>query len=232
MGKTILLADGDSKTCHLLDAKLSFYGYVVITVSNGEEALRFFDQEKPHLVLLDVMLPKIDGYKVCNELRKISSTPIILFSALDTLTDRIIGFNLGADDYIVKPFSIDELEIRIQSLIRRSHFNDCLKPLFIYVGELTLNLSKRYVIKNDQLVKLTSLEFSLLEVLISKPGKIITRSDIFSILWGYAEFRYVDTRVVDVYICRLRSKLEKDPNNPTLILTIRGKGYMFHEIKH
>ena len=106
MGKTILLADGDSKTCHLLDAKLSFYGYVVITVSNGEEALRFFDQEKPHLVLLDVMLPKIDGYKVCNELRKISSTPIILFSALDTLTDRIIGFNLGADEDGVKE-SID-----------------------------------------------------------------------------------------------------------------------------
>ena len=111
-----------------------------------------------------------------------------------------------------------------------SYARDFFKSLFIYAGELKVNLSRRCVIKNDQLIKLTALEFSLLEVLVSKPGKVIARSDIFSILWGYAEFRYVDTRVVDVYICRLRSKLEKDPNNPTLILTIRGKGYMFHEI--
>tara|TARA_B100000475_G_C14994167_1_gene313555 strand:- start:550 stop:1242 length:693 start_codon:yes stop_codon:yes gene_type:complete len=226
--ETILLADGDLNSRQLLTTKLSSYGYRVVAVSDGEEALFSFAKEKPQLIVLDVMLPKIDGYQVCNKLREISQTPIVLLAALGNVTDRIIGFNLGANDYVIKPFSADELVVRIQSLFKRSYCN----PLFIQIGGLQLNLSKRHVFKNGQLIKLTPIEFNLLEVLISKPGKIVTRSDIFNTLWGYTAFRYIDTRVVDVYICRLRSKLEKNSTSPNLILTVRGVGYMFQEIQH
>ena len=228
--RTILLADGDLNNCHLLTTQLSSYGYSVITASNGEEVLSIFDTAIPHLIILDVMLPQIDGYQVCNKLRRISQIPIILLGALGNVNDRSIGFNLGADDYIVKPFSAYELGARIRSLLKRSYSDNYSTPPFIHIGNLKLNLSKRHVFKNNQLIKLTPMEFKLLEVLISKPGKVITRLEIFGILWGYTTFRYVDTRLVDVYICRLRSKLEKNPNIPNIILTIREKGYMFQEI--
>tara|TARA_B100000683_G_scaffold8301_1_gene9053 strand:- start:18068 stop:18766 length:699 start_codon:yes stop_codon:yes gene_type:complete len=227
--KTILLADGDLNNRRLITKKLSSYGYHVIAVSNGEEALFIFGKKNPHLAIIDVMLPKMDGYQVCNKLREISTIPIVLLTALDTLTDRNIGFNLGADDYIVKPFSINELEVRIHSLLRRYYTNDYYSPLFINVGELKLNLLKKCVFKNKELIRLTTIEFKLLEILISKPGKVVTRSDIFGMLWGYTAFRYVDTRVVDVYIYRLRLKLEENPKKPNLILTVREKGYMFQE---
>jgi|TARA_B100000475_G_scaffold201228_1_gene188101 OmpR family response regulator RpaB len=227
--ETVLIADGDLTSRLILTQKLSNHGYRVITASDGEEALFLFNKEQPHIVLIDVILPKIDGYKVCSKLRNDSSTPIVLLTSLDKLNDRVIGLSLGADDYLIKPFSTEELKIRIRSILQRSYNNNSY-PLFIQIGDLKLNVAKRCVLKKGQPIKLTKIEFKLLEVLLARSGEGLTRLDIFNKVWGYTTFRYLDTRVVDVYIYRLRSKLEKKPSIPTLILTVRGKGYMFQEI--
>jgi OmpR family response regulator RpaB len=226
---TILLADGDPTSRLILKTQLSNYGYHIITTSDGEEALSTFNKGQFHVVLIDIMIPKIDGYKVCSKLRNISSVPIILLAALNSVTDRIIGLSLGADDFLIKPFSVDELNLKLCSLLRRS-YNHYKYPLVIQIGGLKLNLFKKHVYKNDQIIRLTTIEFNLLEILVAKAGKTLTRIDIFDKVWGHTTFRYSDIRVVDVYICRLRSKIEQNPNTPDLILTVRSKGYMFQKI--
>ena len=177
------------------------------------------------------MLPKIDGYGVCRELRKESKVPIIMLTALGGISDRVTGLELGADDYVIKPFSPKELEARIRSVLRRTQ-----KPVtqkanseIFYMGNLKIDTLKRQVFKSNRRIKLTGTEFNLLELLINRAGERLTRTLILDKIWGYIPERYVDTRLVDVHISRLRSKLEEDPSNETYYLNIANS---FQKLKN
>ena len=225
--RTVLVADDDINIRQFLKIRLSYLGYNVILATNGQEVLSILKKEKLDLIILDIMLSQIDGYKVCRILRKFSRVPIILLTALANITDRIRGLDLGADEYLTKPFAPDELEACIRSLLIRSYERNDLNPLVIQVGDLKLDTIKKHVFKGSKLINLTLIEFNLLRLLMNKAGKNLTRTAILDCIWGYTSYRYIDTRVVDVYVHRLRSKLEQDLSTPNLILTIRGKGYMF-----
>ena len=230
----ILVVDDETSIRRILETRLSMIGYDVVSAGDGEEALSVFKKEFPSLVVLDVMMPKLDGYGVCQELRKESDVPIIMLTALGDVADRITGLELGADDYVIKPFSPKELEARIRSVLRRVD-KIALNPGIptsgiINIGFIKIDTNKRQVYKNNQRIRLTGMEFSLLELLVSKAGDPFSRSAILQEVWGYTPERHVDTRVVDVHISRLRAKLEEDPGNPDLILTARGTGYLFQRI--
>lgn len=230
----ILVVDDEINIRRILETRLSIIGYEVITAADGEEALFLYKKEMPNLIILDIMMPKLDGYGVCQEIRKESEIPIIMLTALNDVTDKITGLELGADDYIVKPFSPKELEARVKSILRRveklpsTQSNANLGILSI--GNIKIDSNRRQVYKHNEKIRLTGMEFSLLELLISKSGEPFSRSSILQEVWGYTPERHVDTRVVDVHISRLRSKLEEDPSNPDLILTARGIGYLFQKI--
>ncbi len=229
----ILVVDDEASIRRILETRLSMIGYDVVTASDGEEALTMFRNEDPDLVVLDVMMPKLDGYGVCQELRKESDIPIIMLTALGDVADRITGLELGADDYVVKPFSPKELEARIRSVLRRVEKSQAAgipSSGVIHVNDLRIDTNKRQVYKRDDRIRLTGMEFSLLELLVSRSGEPFSRSEILQEVWGYTPERHVDTRVVDVHISRLRAKLEDDPSNPELILTARGTGYLFQRI--
>jgi OmpR family response regulator RpaB len=203
--------------------------------NNGEEALDIFRKEQPNVIILDIMLPKLNGYKVCSEIRKESKVPIIMLTALGDISDRVTGLELGADDYVIKPFSLKELEARIRSVLRRVNnghiFNANENSSILTIGNIEIDTNKRQVLKNNKQVKLTGIEFNLLKLLVNKAGERLSRASILTDIWGYTPERYIDTRVVDVHISRLRSKLEEDPSNPDLILTARGTGYMFQNLQ-
>ena len=229
----ILVVDDEASIRRILETRLSMIGYDVVTASDGEEALDVFHTQDPDLVVLDVMMPKLDGYGVCQELRKESDIPIIMLTALGDVADRITGLELGADDYVVKPFSPKELEARIRSVLRRvekSNSAGIPSSGVIHVNTLRIDTNKRQVYKGDERIRLTGMEFSLLELLVGRSGEPFSRSEILQEVWGYTPERHVDTRVVDVHISRLRAKLEDDPSNPELILTARGTGYLFQRI--
>lgn len=230
----ILVVDDETSIRRILETRLSMIGYDVVSASDGEEALNIFRTEYPNLIILDIMMPKLDGYGVCQELRKESDVPIIMLTALGDVSDRITGLELGADDYIIKPFSPKELEARIRCVLRRVDkiaINSSIPSSgIINMGFLKVDTNKRQVYKNNERVRLTGMEFSLLELLVSKAGEAFSRSSILQEVWGYTPERHVDTRVVDVHISRLRAKLEEDPSNPDLILTARGIGYLFQKI--
>jgi len=229
----ILVVDDEASIRRILQTRLSMIGYEVVTAADGEEALKTFRNSFPDLVVLDVMMPKLDGYGVCQELREESDVPIIMLTALGDVADRITGLELGADDYVVKPFSPKELEARIRSVLRRvekTETSGIPSSGVIYVSNLRIDTNKRQVYKRDERIRLTGMEFSLLELLVSRSGEPFSRSEILQEVWGYTPERHVDTRVVDVHISRLRAKLEDDPSNPELILTARGTGYLFQRI--
>ncbi len=232
--ETILVVDDEASIRRILDTRLSMIGYQVVTASDGVEALELFGRTNPDLVVLDVMMPKLDGYGVCQELRKESDVPIVMLTALGDVADRITGLELGADDYVVKPFSPKELEARIRCVLRRvekeGEGGSIPNSGIIQVGDLRIDTNKRQVYRADERIRLTGMEFSLLELLVSRSGEPFSRGEILKDVWGYTPERHVDTRVVDVHISRLRSKLEDDPANPELILTARGTGYLFQRI--
>lgn len=222
----ILVADDEVSIRQIVEARLKMAGYEVVTASDGAEALELVKAEQPSLIVLDIMMPKVDGLQVCREVRKNATTPIIMLTAKGDVIDRIQALELGADDYVVKPFSPRELEARIKAVLRRI-VNDNTKQSVIKVDTLSIDTGKRQVLRGDQKIKLTEMEFNLLELLASNPGRAYSRSEILHQVWGYRINQYSDTRVVDVHVSRLRSKLENDPSDPELILTARGTGYMF-----
>ncbi len=232
--ETILVVDDEASIRRILETRLSMIGYQVVTACDGLEALDLFRSHHPDLVVLDVMMPKLDGYGVCQELRKESDVPIVMLTALGDVADRITGLELGADDYVVKPFSPKELEARIRCVLRRVEKESGGAGIpnsgVISVGDLRIDTNKRQVYRGDERIRLTGMEFSLLELLVSRSGEPFSRGEILKEVWGYTPERHVDTRVVDVHISRLRSKLEDDPANPELILTARGTGYLFQRI--
>ena len=230
----ILVVDDEASIRRILETQLSMIGYIVVTAADGEEALAAYKKELPNLIILDIMMPKLDGYGVCQEIRKDSDIPIIMLTALGDVADRITGLELGADDYVVKPFSPKELEARIKAILRRvdrmSLHNTSVASGIIAMGGIKIDTNRRQVYKQNEKIRLTGMEFSLLELLMSKSGEAFSRAAILQEVWGYTPERHVDTRVVDVHISRLRSKLEEDPSNPDLILTARGTGYLFQKI--
>lgn len=231
----VLIVDDETTIRRILETRLKMSGYQVELASDGEEALEKFNTCHPDIVILDIMLPKVDGFTVCKEIRSYSEVPVIILSAITDVSERIKGLELGADDYVTKPFSPNELEARIRSVLRRvtdrpmeqaqGHSNNV-----IVVGNLKIDTSKRQVYKNNERIRLTGMEFNLLELLVSNSGKPYSRAEILQQVWSYPADHRIDTRVVDVHISRLRSKLEEDPANPELILTSRGTGYMFQKI--
>ena len=230
----ILVVDDEASIRRILETRLSMIGYTVVTAADGDEALAVYKKELPNLIILDIMMPKLDGYGVYQEIRKDSDIPIIMLTALGDVADRITGLELGADDYVVKPFSPKELEARIKAILRRvdkmSLHNTSVASGIISMGGIKIDTNRRQVYKQNEKIRLTGMEFSLLELLMSKSGDAFSRASILQEVWGYTPERHVDTRVVDVHISRLRSKLEEDPSNPDLILTARGTGYLFQKI--
>ncbi|MGD1936375.1 MAG: response regulator transcription factor RpaB [Cyanophyceae cyanobacterium] len=224
----ILIVDDEPALRLILTTRLSLAGYQVVTAADGEEALEVFAKENPDLIVLDVMMPKMDGYGVCQALRQESNVPIIMLTALGDVGDRITGLQLGADDYLAKPFSPKELEARIACVLRRvkdRRSSSDSDRTVVQVGTLRIDTRKRQVFREDRRIRLTHTEFSLLELLFNRNGEAVPRAEILQTLWGYAPRVQADMRVVDVHVARLRSKLEDDPRNPEVILTVRGTGY-------
>jgi len=226
----ILVVDDEHSIRRLLEIRLSMLGYEVVTAADGMKALGIFRNQVIDLVVLDVMLPNLNGYGVCQELRKQSDIPIIMLTALGDVTDRLMGLEIGADDYVSKPFSPKELEARIHALLRRVEKNNTSNVPnsgVFHIGTLQIDTNKRQVYKGHEQVRLTGKEFSLLQMLINHYGRTVSRSEILEKVWGYTLEESVDMRIVDVHISRLRANLENEPSHPELILTDRGVGYLF-----
>lgn len=231
----ILIVDDEASIRRILETRFKMLGYETATAGDGEEALDIFDKFNPDIVVLDIMMPKMDGYGVTKEIRKNHDTPIIILTALGDVAERITGLELGADDYVVKPFSPKELEARVKSILRRTFSKNGAVPVkessnVLVIGSIKIDTSKRQVFKKNERVRLTGMEFSLLELLATNSGRPYSRGEILQHVWSYPPDHRIDTRVVDVHISRLRSKLENDISNPELILTARGIGYMFQKI--
>lgn len=223
----ILIVDDEENIVELLKFNLENSGYKVLTAYNGIDALRVVKSEQPKLVLLDLMLPGLDGYDVCKAIRRDSLTaniPIIMTTAKGEEIDKILGLELGADDYLTKPFSIRELVARVKAVLRRTTNTPSFEKIF-NIANLTIDFLKHEVLKNGEKVDLTLKEFELLETLIQNKGKVLTRDMLLDKIWGY---EYIgETRTVDVHIRHLRKKIEDDDKNPRFIETIRGIGYRF-----
>jgi len=233
----ILIADDEANIRRILETRLSMAGHDVSAAADGEEALELFRGLEPDLVVLDVMMPKLDGFAVLERIRAQSEVPVILLTALGDVADRITGLQLGADDYMVKPFSPKELEARIRCVMRRAAQTNAQggstsgSSNIIVVGDLQIDFNRRQAHRGDERIRLTGMEFNLLELLISRSGEAISRLDMLEQVWGYRPGKASDSRVVDVHVSRLRAKLEHDPENPELILTARGMGYMFQRLQ-
>jgi DNA-binding response OmpR family regulator len=217
---TILLVDDEEAVQKLLTYPLEQEGFRVLQAGDGEEALRRFGAEHVDLVVLDLMLPRLDGLEVCRRLRAQSTVPIIMLTARDDELDKVVGLELGADDYITKPFSIREFRSRVRALLRRAALapGDGSRDV-IAVDSLAIDLSKRLVELDGRRIDLTYVEFELLRALVAKPGRVFSRQALLQGLWG--DYAYREPRTIDVHIRHLREKL----GDPELIQTVRGVGY-------
>jgi len=200
-------------------------GYEVIEAEDGESAVSIFNKEGADLVLLDLMIPKLNGNDVCKDLRATSDVPIIMLTAKDTEIDKVIGFEIGADDYVTKPYSKNELLARMKAVLRRSVGPREAENGMLDAGPIRMDIERHTVFFNDVKVNMPLKEFELLEFLLRNAGRVLTRGQLIDRVWG-GDY-YGDTKTLDVHIKRLRSKIEADPANPVLIQTIRGLGYKF-----
>ncbi|MCK4240943.1 MAG: response regulator transcription factor [Candidatus Atribacteria bacterium] len=223
MNKTILIIDDDKKLNNLLSDYFSKFGFKVTTVTHPDEGLKILKRELPDIIILDIMLPKMDGFEVCKEIRKEYSVPIIMLTARGEVTDRIVGLELGADDYLPKPFEPRELVARVQSVLRRS--SEDLKSGIIKFGRLVVDIEKHSVLLDGENVDLTTMEFEILSLFVRNPGKVFTRDHLMDRIRGI-ELEAFD-RSIDVLISRLRQKLNDHPEKPSFIKTIWGTGYKF-----
>ncbi|MBA2566475.1 MAG: response regulator transcription factor [Thermoleophilaceae bacterium] len=226
----ILLVDDEQSIQTLLSYPLRQEGFEVVSAHDGEEALERAREQSFDLVVLDVMLPKLDGFEVCRELRARSSVPIIMLTAKDEEFDTVLGLELGADDYITKPFSMREFRSRIKAVLRRSERLAAARSAepgarVLALDGLRIDFSKRAVEVRDEPVKLTYVEFEVLSVLARQPGHVFSRRMLLERIWGDAAYR--DPRTIDVHIRHLREKLEHNPREPEYLLTDRGFGYHF-----
>lgn len=225
----ILVVEDEKLISDIIKFSLEKEGYQVITAYDGIEAIKLYEERKPDLVLLDIMLPNKDGFEVCKEIRKIDNKPIIMLTAKDTEIDKVLGLEIGADDYVTKPFSNRELMARIKALLRRYNANVSLNDAqIIKVGDITINDTTYEAHKGGELLNLTHREFELLHYFARRKGVVLTREQLLQDVWGYDYFG--DERTVDVTIRRLREKIEDSPSNPEYIITKRGLGYYFANI--
>ncbi len=226
MKKRILIVDDEVSILKFLRSNLEDKGYAVISASNGEEALNTIERELPDLIVLDVMMPKMDGFEVCRQLREWSQIPIIMLSARGDEKDKVKCLDLGADDYIVKPFGASELMARVSAVLRRTKTAG-ISPVrsSIAIGDLAINFAKRQITRAGAEVKLTPTEYALIQELAVNSGKVLTHTHLLNKVWG-PEYRD-EREYLHVFVRRLRSKLEPDPDNPIYILTVSGVGYQF-----
>jgi len=224
---TILLVDDEDSIQTLLTYPLERDGYAVVQARDGEEALRRFGEQQVDLVVLDIMLPKVDGLEVCRRLRAESTVPIIMLTARDDELDKVLGLELGADDYITKPFSIREFRSRIRALLRRASTPHLpgRRDEVIDRTDVRIDLPRRIAEVRGAAVPLTFVEFELLTLLASDPGVVFSRRQLLERIRGSADYR--EPRTIDVHVRHLREKIERDPHQPELILTVRGAGYRF-----
>jgi len=225
MNKTILIIEDEHDMVEGLKFNLEARNYNVITSYDGETGCKKALAEKPNLVILDIMLPKLNGYEVCKTLKKeIPDLPIIMLTAKSQEAEIVTGLELGADDYITKPFSVLELLARINALFRRVASGSGLQEIHRF-GDLEINFKKYNAQKKGKALKLSPREYELLRCFIERQGEIITREELLKKIWGY--YTYPDTRTVDAHIAKLRHKIEDNPEEPKLIVTVHGLGYKF-----
>lgn len=227
-GATILVVEDEESYVDALTVGLKREGFQVHVAQDGLEAIAVFDVVKPDLILLDVMLPKLSGLDVCRELRRRSLVPIIMVTAKSSEIDTVVGLEVGADDYIAKPYRLPELVARVRAVLRR-HDGDATEVLLredvLEVGDVTLDSDRHEVVIRSTVVSLPLKEFELLELLLANAGRVLTREVLIDRIWG---FDYVgDTKTLDVHIKRLRAKVETSSSSPTRIVTIRGLGYKY-----
>jgi two-component system response regulator VicR len=220
MKEKILIVDDDKFLIDLVKNSLEKEGYKIISASDGNTAIKLAMKEKPDLIILDILMPEIDGFEVCYYLQKKISAPIIMLTAKDDVIDKIVGLEVGADDYITKPFNLPELVARVKSALRRSKKLRETREEKIVIKKLELNLETREVKFKNKKINLTPKEFQLLELFMRNNGKVFKREYLLDKIWG--EEKYIDSRTVDVTIKRLREKL-----NPNFIVTVWGVGYKF-----
>jgi DNA-binding response OmpR family regulator len=224
--KTVLVIEDDENTASLIAVYLEREGFSPLTAGDGEHGLALAAQHGPALVILDLMIPKVDGWEVCRRLRKDSAIPVIMLTARGDEIDRVAGLTLGADDYVVKPFSPRELMARVKAVLRRASPSPPEASQVLAHGPVRLNLEMRRLTVEGQTVALTPHEYALLEALMATPGRTFTRDELLDRLYPRGEAAVID-RVVDVHIGKLRQKIEPTPSEPRYILTVRGIGYRF-----
>jgi DNA-binding response OmpR family regulator len=222
----ILLVDDEHAVQTLLTYPLRKEGYEVVGALDGQEALDRFAEQRFDLVVLDIMLPKLDGIEVCRRLRTRSQVPIIMLTAKGDEMDKVVGLEIGADDYITKPFSVREFRSRVKAALRRGDMGGRADEP-IRAGELEIDFERRATTIRGKPVQLTYVEFEILAALASAPGRVFSRESLLEQVWGDSTYR--DTRTVDVHIRHLREKLEADPKNPEYLFTVRGVGYRFRD---
>jgi DNA-binding response OmpR family regulator len=226
----ILIVEDDPALRETLRYNFERQGYRVSCAADGEQALELAGREPPDAVVLDVMLPKLDGFDVCRALRRASTVPILMLTARDDEVDKIVGLELGADDYLTKPFSVRELLARVRAMLRRVEMLRPAEPRpsaprLVEAGDVRVNLDEHRAYRGDRPLQLKPKEFDLLVFLMQRPGRAFTRDQLLSQVWGY---EYAgDGRTVDVHVRWLRQKIEPDPSSPILIETVRGVGYRF-----
>ena len=230
MDRKILVVDDEEPIVDILRFNLKKEGYKVVEAYDGEEAVRLAFETNPDLILLDVMLPKMDGFTACRKIRERLATPILMITAREEEVDKVLGLELGADDYITKPFSVCELMARVKANLRRAAtdvtpIGGSADTTSIVMGTMEINFERYEVKKGGKVLELTLREFELLKFLAMQPEKIYSRESLLEKVWGY-EY-YGDVRTVDVTVRRLREKVENDPSNPAFVVTKRGVGYYF-----
>ncbi len=221
--ETVLIVEDDPTMLRALKDNFEFHGYKIVAAEDGEEGLNAALNAKPDLIVLDIMLPKINGYEVCRLIRREKlAMPIVMLTAKGEESDIILGLNLGADDYVTKPFSIKELLARAEALLRRTRKTE---PEVYNFGDCRLDIpARRFTRKNEEVI-LSPKEFRLLELFVKRPGRALTRDEILNTVWGYDTF--VGERSIDRFVTTLRNKIEPDPHNPIYIHTVREIGYKF-----
>ena len=228
MNKKILIVEDDPGIQLSLKDEFESEGYQVLAANDGENGLKMIREKNPDLVILDVMLPGLDGYEVCKSLRKEgNNTPIIMLTVRDKEIDKVLGLEFGADDYVTKPFSLRELLARVKSILRRVEGHPA-EILAYSIGETEFDFKKYEAIKQGQKIEYTPLEFQMLHLLIKQKGEVITRDDFLDLIWGEDNL-VVTSRTIDSHIANIRKKLEDDSSNPRLIISIRGVGYKLND---
>ena len=220
---TVLVVDDDHKLISLVRMYLEREGFRVIPAYDGTQALEVFTRHSPAFVILDVMLPRMDGMAVCRQIRKTSAVPILMLTAKVDEVDKLVGLGIGADDYVTKPFSPRELVARVRAILRRTASRERLVPRLVR-GDLVMDLEKHEVSADGREVRLTPIEFKLLQALMEFPGRVFTRDQLLAHVYAFDEAAVVD-RTVDVHIGKLREKIRDDPSRPRYIQTVRGVGY-------